>query len=130
VERFRVFRNVGLFARSVGQVISGYESWPLTTAPKPLPTNPSRTNEVMNHKYGSLKRMTYTFGEVNADLFLKAGWTLIQTETTDHFTKFIFGWTEERDPPYPEGITNPLKQWVDLIDSEIEKERAKLLKKS
>jgi hypothetical protein len=82
----------------------------------------------MTNKYDGLKRMTYTFGEVNADLFLKADWKLIETEATDHFTKFIFGWTGEGQPPYPEGITNPLKQWVDLIDSEIEKERAKLTK--
>jgi hypothetical protein len=80
----------------------------------------------MNTKYDGLKRMTYTFGEDNADLFLKAGWNLIETEPTDHFMKFIFGWTGEGSPPYPEGITNPLKQWVDLVDGEIEKERARL----
>ena len=83
----------------------------------------------MSNKYDGVKRMTYTYGEDNADLFLKAGWKLIASEPTDHFTKFVFGWTGEGDPPYPEGITNPLKQWVDLIDSEIEKERAKLKKK-
>jgi hypothetical protein len=90
----------------------------------------SSVSQGMSNKFASLKHMTYTFGEDNANVFLQAGWTLIDTEATDHFTKFIFGWTGEDTPPYPEGVTNPLKQWLDLVDSEIERERVKLTKKA
>jgi hypothetical protein len=80
----------------------------------------------MSNQYAGLTHVTYAFGEDNANVFLQAGWTLVDTEATDHFTKFIFGWTGEQAPLYPEGVTNPLRQWLDLVDSEIEKERAKL----
>jgi hypothetical protein len=59
----------------------------------------------MSEKFEGLKKVANALGEANANRFLDAGWRLIGTETNGNFTKFNFGWFEEGDPQWPEGIT-------------------------
>jgi hypothetical protein len=64
-----------------------------------------------------VKELATAHGQANANLYLKAGWTLLKidapTSGLNFGDAFLMGWCQDGNAIHPEGITDPMAEFLE-----------------